>query len=181
MQKFELILKNEKQKLYRRLTVFVLLFNTAAISWFLFSYPPSIAEKITGISALLLLLVTLSIYPGGKDKGKDPLFWLTASLIFCYWLIAGHGWMALFVACLFVLHFINRRKLSVRFYPDKIKYPSFPERTIRWDELSNVILKDDWLTLDFKNNRIIQQFTEESIPAGNEKEFNDFCRQLLNK
>jgi hypothetical protein len=175
-------LKNEKQKLYTRLTVFILLFNIAAICWFLFSLNQSISGKVAGTVALILLLLAFYIYIFVKaDKNKDLLFSITALATFIYWLISGYWWMGVIVACLFFLHFINKRKLIVRFYPDKIEYPSFPKRIINWNELSNVVLKDDWLTIDFKNNRIIQQFTEESGRVGNEKEFNDFCRQLLNK
>ncbi|MCW3116725.1 MAG: hypothetical protein JWM28_807, partial [Chitinophagaceae bacterium] len=99
MQKFELILKNEKRKFYDRLTVFILLFNTAAISWSLLAFHQTLAEKITGISALLLLLFALTIYqPANPTKRKDVLFIVTAALIFVYWFFAGYGWLAIIIA-----------------------------------------------------------------------------------
>ena len=52
------------------------------------------------------------------------------------------------------------------------------ERIIDWNELSNVIKKYDLLTLDFKNNKLlqVQVINTDGI---NEDEFNQFCQQRL--
>lgn len=52
----------------------------------------------------------------------------------------------------------------------------FSSSTYQWNEFSNIILKDDLLTLDFKNNKLIQVSIDENEPAVDEKEFNEFCR-----
>lgn len=54
------------------------------------------------------------------------------------------------------------------------------QRTVEWSELTNVIKRDDLLTLDFKNNRLIQVqiVNADDIP---ENEFNQFCLQQLDK
>ena len=44
-----------------------------------------------------------------------------------------------------------------------------------------VHVKDVYKSFDFKNNRIIQQQVADISSTINEKEFNDFCRQQLNK
>ena len=51
-------------------------------------------------------------------------------------------------------------------------------RIIEWNQLTNVIKRDDLLTLDFKNNRLIQVqiINPDDVP---ENEFNQFCRQQL--
>ena len=51
-------------------------------------------------------------------------------------------------------------------------------RIIEWGELTNVIRRDDLLTLDFKNNRLmqVQVINADDVP---ENEFNQFCRQQL--
>lgn len=64
---------------------------------------------------------------------------------------------------------------------EKIIYPSFPKKKIAWSELNNIVLKDGLLTIDFRNNKFIQQPVDETKTAVNEQEFNDFCRQQLNK
>ncbi len=72
------------------------------------------------------------------------------------------------------------RKLSVWFYnrQNKITHPWFI-RPLLWNDLNNAILKDGILTIDFKNNKIIQQQIDELSASINEKEFNDFCKQQL--
>jgi hypothetical protein len=51
-------------------------------------------------------------------------------------------------------------------------------RIIEWSQLTNVIKRDDLLTLDFKNNRLmqVQIINADDVP---ENEFNQFCRQQL--
>jgi hypothetical protein len=51
-------------------------------------------------------------------------------------------------------------------------------RIIEWDQLTNVIKRDDLLTLDFKNNKLmqVQIINANDVP---ENEFNQFCRQRL--
>jgi hypothetical protein len=53
----------------------------------------------------------------------------------------------------------------------------FGNRKIQWPELTNVVKKDDLLTFDFKNNKIIQ--IEISKMEGDEIEFNRFCQRQL--
>ncbi len=52
------------------------------------------------------------------------------------------------------------------------------DRIVEWNQLSNVIKKNDLLTVDFKNNRLIQV---QVINADHidEDEFNQFCQQQL--
>jgi hypothetical protein len=44
----------------------------------------------------------------------------------------------------------------------------------KWNDFNNVVLKDNLLTLDFKNNKVLQLETEESTSI-DEKVFNTFC------
>ena len=54
------------------------------------------------------------------------------------------------------------------------------QRIVEWSLLANLIKRDDLLTLDFKNNRLIQVqvVNSDDIP---EDEFNQFCQQQLSK
>lgn len=99
------------------------------------------------------------------------LIWL---LFFHYYII---GAASLILA---ILYFIAKREMDVILYPDRIAYPSFPPKNIRWTALNNVILKDGLLTIDLKNNKIIQQLIDENNPV-DENEFNNYCRDRLEK
>lgn len=182
MQKFEFVLKNEKVKLYDRLAIFIFILNGVVISYFIFSNYSQIINNTAGAIALVLLLITILIYiliPIGEKKEMSFLFAVTG--IGLYWILTGYWWVGIIMLLLFFLYKISKRILKILFFTDKIKYPSFPGKMIRWDELSNVILKDQLLTIDFKNNKIIQQLIEARHTSINEKEFNDFCREQLNK
>jgi hypothetical protein len=54
------------------------------------------------------------------------------------------------------------------------------DRIIEWNELTNLIKKHDLLTIDFKNNKLLQVqiINDDEI---NENEFNRFCRDQLSK
>jgi len=54
------------------------------------------------------------------------------------------------------------------------------QRIVEWNELSNVIKRDDLLTLDFKNNKLMQVQILDADGVS-EDEFNQFCREQLNK
>ena len=62
---------------------------------------------------------------------------------------------------------------------NSIRYPSFPVKDIAWKELNNIVLKDELLTIDLKNNRVIQQMLEKNVSSVDEQEFNDFCKAQL--
>jgi hypothetical protein len=49
-----------------------------------------------------------------------------------------------------------------------------------WSEINNLVLKDGLLTVDFKNNKLFQQLTDENYPV-DENEFNNYCRDRLAK
>ena len=51
-------------------------------------------------------------------------------------------------------------------------------RIVEWHQLSNVIKKDDLLTLDFKNNKLLQVHVINADHVA-EDEFNRFCRDQL--
>jgi hypothetical protein len=89
-----------------------------------------------------------------------------------------NGWFGIGMAIILLFYFLTRRKLRVDFNDHSISFPSFPRRSIHWNKLNNVMVKDGLLTIDFKDNRIIQQTIEENQSV-NEQEFNEFCKRQL--
>ena len=178
MQEYEIVLKNDKIKLYNRFAIFVFILNAVVIIYFLYSGYGKIKQSNNGFMALLLLINALLIYIIASFKKKKQLAFLSLVIgISLYWILIGYWWISLIMIMLFYLYNLSKRKLKVSF-ANQIIYPSFPTRIIQWNELNNVILKDGLLTIDFKNNKIIQQLIKHSN-AINEKEFNEFCRQQL--
>jgi hypothetical protein len=52
------------------------------------------------------------------------------------------------------------------------------DRIVEWHQVSNVIKKDDLLTIDFKNNKLLQVHIVNADHIA-EDEFNRFCRDQL--
>lgn len=56
---------------------------------------------------------------------------------------------------------------------------NFPGKFVAWDKLSNVVIKDQLITIDFKNNKLYQKEIEGYITPEIEKEFNGFVQQSI--
>ena len=70
--------------------------------------------------------------------------------------------------------------LEIGFSEDSIVINTLFRRRYRWTDFNNIVLKDDLLTLDFKNNRLLQRETIDEEGDAEEDEFNDYCREQLN-
>lgn len=96
------------------------------------------------------------------------------------WLTLGYILFPFILLALGLMQVFLKKKFEFLFNRQEILLNSFFKRRIKWWALENVVLKDALLTLDFKNNKILQSeilFEESNVP--NEKEFNEFCRLQL--
>jgi len=180
MTGYQITVKNDKTKLYNRFTWLIISFN---IIFLLYLTVTTTSGNIrTGAIAMLILLAivfSLRLYfQHTKYRfGFHPFF----LLLVLYWINVELYWLAGIVFIFDILSMLATRPLVFSFSKDKIIYPSYITKTGNWSELVDVILKDDLLTINFKNDRFIQQYIDETKTAVNEQEFNDFCRAQLNK
>jgi hypothetical protein len=70
---------------------------------------------------------------------------------------------------------------EIGFAEDRVVLNTFPRKKFSWNDLANVVLKDNLLTVDFKNNKLIQKELDEGVSIQTEQEFNEFCRAQLSK
>ncbi len=68
---------------------------------------------------------------------------------------------------------------EIGFSKDAVTFNTFPFKNYAWQQFKNVMLKDNILTLDFSNNKILQKETESDVSHETEKEFNEFCKQQM--
>jgi len=178
MKQFELILKNEKEVSYKRISILLLVLNLVGLLFITYlkdfkSWVPFIMAAIAVFSAFI------AFYLGNKNE-RSPLtgafFVLSVA-----WILADYWVVGLLNAFFMILHIAALQKPIVSINESQVIYPSFPKKKINWQELSNLMIKDGLLTIDFKNNKIIQQQIADISSSIDEKEFNDFCRQQLNK
>ena len=176
LNRFELLLKNEKVKSYDRITLFIILINLAIFVLLALQSAEQRIRIISIIASLLIvaLLVIHFIIKNTKTRSTSLYSFISVLSAAITWMIIGKWWVALLCFALSALYQISRKPLQVLFNPDKINYTSFPVRSIQWNELNNVILKDGILTIDFRNNKIVQAEIDDVSNTINEKEFNDF-------
>jgi hypothetical protein len=148
----------------------------------------------------LLLLITLlatTYYSVISNDGHRVAGGVAAFLILAAW-IFGHftkryRW-GLFIAFIIWIYLFNqwvigilyslagiletqvKFKQEIGFDEEGLAFNSFPKKTYKWHEVNNVILKDNLLTIDLYNNRIIQKELQDDSTPEMEKEFNEFCK-----
>jgi len=174
MKVYELILKNEKIESYKASLPLIIGLNSIAFLFLAFNYSITFKRTIS-LAAAILVIILLAAHFIQKNKKNYITYIAILSIIIAYSLL-GLYFFGLGVAAIFILYEITTRKLLVTVSQNDIIYPSFPSRKIEWPQLANIVLKDGLLTIDFKNNKILQG---EISGSTDEKEFNDFCRTQL--
>lgn len=178
MQQFEITLKNEKLRLYHRLTLLILLVNVVFFCFLaIFSPDKTIQKSSLGLLVLFAIILALKYYLKNTSYrfGYHPFFFF----LILEWIHHENFWMAggiLLIDCLYIL---STRKMILLVNQQNIFYPALLGKTITWDQVVNVILKDDLLTINMKNNKFIQQFIDDPNNTINQQDFNEFCQQQL--
>src|SRR5882672_944680 len=171
MQPFTFFLKNEKRKFYDRIAIFIFLLNGLAIIYLFLGQNATLKTDPVRILVALLVFPSIFVYLFSKEEKWKFIAYVIAAIMICFfWIWTGHWWISTLLVILFGLYEISKRPLKLVVAEDLIEYPSFPGRHIHWNELNNVVLKDELLTLDFRNNKIVQQLIEPTPVAFNEKE-----------
>ncbi|MFN5986200.1 MAG: hypothetical protein ACK42B_04880, partial [Chitinophagaceae bacterium] len=104
-------------------------------------------------------------------------------------LFASWGWYlqpnGLIIAGIFLIAALFERQVK---FPSEIAFDeagvvlnTFPKKYVPWSALQNVLIKDNVLTIDFKNNKLIQKDINEPVTPTIEAEFNGFCSEQLSK
>ena len=174
---YEIILINEKEKLYKIINWLLLAVNFISILLFAFSIYSLLSGSVI-FALLAALFITITLY--FKKNYLVLVYGLAFFLFSLAWFFSGFWLIGVLNLFFMVLSINSLKKPVVHIDEEKIIYPSLFNRKINWNELNNVILKDDLLTIDLKNNKLIQQLINESLTVVDEKEFNDFCKSKLN-
>lgn len=177
MEQFEIILKNEKLKMYRNIAWLFLLLNLVIFIFLLFYDLYRYPALAFVVAFVLYLLMRWYLF----KKGNATTF-LDEFVFF----IPAAGWLGLHiyviaVGCLLmgILYKISLQKIKFVFSRGHIMKMNFPKKEFNWEVFNNVILKDNILTLDFRNNRLLQAEIENKEIK--ESDFNSFVRSQLHK
>jgi hypothetical protein len=182
MQHFEFILKNEKLRSYNKITLFLQLIYTVIFLFYLWKEYHIISLAISITLAVLLtgsLVIKFLSKPVLKQKYFIQSIWGEAIAAIAFLVIFKNYWFGFGIILIGIFEFWSTKKLKVFFFAEKIQLDFSIKKNIDWQQLNNVILKDRLLTIDFKNDRLIQTEIAEESYAIDEATFNQFCRQQL--
>jgi hypothetical protein len=134
------------------------------------------------ILAVIAFITGWWIYYSFRFKKNNPTFFRLALMI------AGLGWLLQpgweLVSGIYFLAAILEKQAKfpreIAFDEEEIVVNSLPKKYYSWQDLNNVVIKDGILTIDFKNNKLIQKEIESDTSAREEQEFNEFCVGRLN-
>lgn len=182
MQEFVLILKHDKIVSYRRSILAII-----GLNLIYFVAQAIITNETKAVNrCLFVVIISFSLfiteYLLGKKKKKifSAAIFVCALIIYIYLKI--HFWWAAAAMTLILLLYLFAIQVPiVHISADGIKLNILGKRFIKWEQLNNLVLKDGLVTIDLKNNKLIQQYLDENSMPVNEKEFNDFCKKQLNK
>lgn len=183
---FKFILKDSKYNSYKKVAASLLLLN--ALLFIIAAGSLAAPSSRILLYTAAIILIGYAFYFWKYKKKKENSFVAVYLLAALVWIIATASWyFALLYLILAIIQLRIENDLFIVVSTERIQVQSFLHSAYQWPQLSNVILRGGLLTLDFKNNKILQvepdwQMTviDKEYPVL-EKEFNDFCRQQLAK
>lgn len=140
---------------YPSTSVTALVFSLAILGWWLFCYLQ-------------------------KQRGVQPFYRLALLFAATGWYFQKNGlWISLIYLIAAMLEKQVKFPEEIAFDEEEIVLNSFPKKRFTWNELNNVVLKDGLLTIDFKNNKLLQKELESEAGKQVEQEFNKFAEEKL--
>jgi hypothetical protein len=176
VQGYQIEIPNAKVKTYSVFIFFMLCLNF--IGFGLVFLKASGSAQYLAIAGMLINCVCWLFYLINKKHIKKPITEIAIAASATLWFYLGNTWFSIGLLLFAAMAWVINKKQIVSFTKEGIVYPSFPTKKYTWAEVNQVILKDNVLTLDFKNNQFLQ-FTLDSKIAANiqEQSFNKFCNE----
>lgn len=142
---------------------------------------PTAGWLSAGLALLLIIGVAFNVIARiRRHSGVRYRYWLLVAAI--GWIgTTSTPWVGAFFFLLAFLEYQTKRPLEIGFDRDRIVMNTFIKRRFDWTLFNNVILKDGLLTLDFKDNRLLQREVadDQDEDDADEEEFNAYCRERL--
>lgn len=178
MNNYSIVVPNKKAGSYRLISLIVAYMNIAMFVFALFGNPSSTIQWII-FTALIVVSSCLIQYFFIQKNDKTTIY-INFSFILCgfIWVLLGLYFSGAGMVLFGVFGIYANKPLRLVFKEDGIWYPSFPAKIIPWENIEQVLLKDNVLTIDLINNQLLQFSVTNSNALPTEKEFNEFCSRL---
>jgi len=180
---FVVTLKHANYTVYNVITVLMCAVTLAAFVFAMLNVPFATFNWVNIFLAAFIILSLVITFINTKP-GNIPTFrWTLFAAAFLWLLYPLHIPV---IGILFIVAALLERQIKfpqeIGFSKEAVTFNTFPFKNYVWQQFKNVMLKDNLLTLDFSNNKILQKETETDVSPETEKEFNEFCKlQLADK
>lgn len=181
--RYSFTIKDNNEKSYRTFIWFLFFLHIVAAGIFVLQA----TDNKVRLSLYILLgfyALLSSLYLSFRNHPKAfETFSLVLALLYAnFWFQhVGIAATIIFGVIFLAVSIVQGKRTQVLFTGEGIHLTRvFKTVVFPWQAMSNVILKDDILTIDFKSNKIIQVELAENNLAVDESEFNTFCTRQLN-
>jgi hypothetical protein len=173
---FEILLKNERVRSINTVSLIICLVSA------LFFLIQVLKQGRAGDLYLLpfLVIVCLLVYKKLSHRKRQHASYRLI-LIICavsWFTMPLMPWLGLPVLLLAMFEEKARMPIRITFTNDLVVLHTLFTRNFGWQHFNNVVLKDRLLTLDLKNNRLIQRIIQDEDEPEQE-EFNKYCSERL--
>jgi hypothetical protein len=143
------------------------------------------SNSITSANSLFLVWILgilgwLFFCRSQQKRGITPYYRFALMIAAWGWFMNPHTQL---IAIAFLLAAFLEKPVKVQpeyaFDDEGIVFNSFPEKKYPWNEVQNVVLKFGMLTIDLRNNKIIQGEVNDEVSKQVETEFNEYCKGRL--
>ncbi len=182
MNQFLFTLKDNNQKAFNSFFWFLFFLHFIAAAVRAFNATNNYQKNIAASSMAVFLLLTAFFFLF-KNKIKQKNYQLVLlGLMVLFWLVQAAWLPALIVVMAVSLSFVILKKKSEAIFSaaEIIITRSVFKKNYSWAAVQNVILKDNLLSVDFKNNHLLQVELSTDNMSVDENSFNQFCKRQLN-
>ena len=181
IHQYVVVLKNNNKKVIEQTSWLFTLFSLILFGFNL--YTDQTNKVLYLFILVILVLITINVI---NKYQKKPIRFSPLLITAGIGILSSTSLPAIGVLLLAAAFLENRSagKKQIGFSDRGIQFNYNRRRKIEWSELNNVVLRDDLLTIDFKNNTIIQVEVDDEEDIDYEvghDEFNDYCRSQLSK
>ena len=89
-------------------------------------------------------------------------------------------WLSFVFIMLALLEYQAKYAIEIGFSQSEVMMNNLFKKKYSWKDFNNIVLKDGLLTMDFKNNKILQkEIEDDEEDDADENEFNEFCQKQL--
>ncbi len=178
MNHFEIAIPNDKIKTYNLITFIIISLN-------FFGFGLSFLKSVGFLSYIFIIGLVINaicwiFYISNKRHIKNnipDIIFLVSAVI---WMITNNYLIGAMLILFTIIGFLTSRKRFIIFSDEGIQYPSFLTKKYEWQNVHQVIYKDDVLTIDLKNNQFIQ-LKIDNLDIENETDVNTFNRFCASK